>query len=767
MSEKINSDLQDNLVVSGSLDSTTVPHLIVLLGKGKKTGKLKVSSFHELSIYFDQGVPFYAAGGGEDTKIGKILLNRGKITEYQFNKVIEEIKNDPNKRIGELLVSMGIISPHELNEYLELQIKEKILNSFLYTDGEYEFSSFEEPPKQIYYCKINSGELIYEGFKRYIDGSAIDFSNFDFEVSHDINTEASSLGLGPKELRVVQLISNEKSIQQIEQSGVMSKEEILRLVLLLNLYYLLRIEKISVIDYLRKSFNIEAQEVLKSESEFIDVDGNTLNDERPEENVLTLDDEYLDENEELNEEEIVEQLEEVEISIEDAGDEEELIEFDSDNEQVEDNSSEVVLETDLKNSTAGISSSEQEIYHESSEELDPTEVIDINENLTTPLEVEDSDDAETIEQIVLDESTEESINIPTSNDSEETTPLEVEDFDDAETIEQIVLDESTEETIDIPSANDSEEITNTGKFVIDNDFFDKLDSTLNSKSELKETEDLDDISESDSKSDENLNIDEEPPLQNEANRQDSEFEDIKEFFEYIVKEEDYYKILDVKDDSTSDEIRASYFKLIKQFHPDANPDFPDDIKAKAEQIFTKVTNAYEILYDEEKRKEYELSSELDDIKNRANSIYEAEVVYNEGELYLRQRNYEQAEKSFSRAIELNPDESAYLGIYAWTKFLASTDKTSIAEEIRKQLENAISIDEGIAENYYYLGSVFKYIDNNYKAKANFEKAVELDRNYIEAKRELRLLENRKNQKKEKKSKQGKGNSKFWSSLFKK
>ena len=180
-----------------------------------------------------------------------------------------------------------------------------------------------------------------------------------------------------------------------------------------------------------------------------------------------------------------------------------------------------------------------------------------------------------------------------------------------------------------------------------------------------------------------------------------------------------------------------------------------------------MTKAYEILLDEQKRLEYDERDELNKLKDKANSIYEAELIYTEGEMLLRQRNYKEAEKKFFSAIEMNPDESAYIGTYAWAKYLAAADKERVLEDVKKELNKAIEMDPGFEQNYYFLGSIYKFSENFARAEKNFKKAVEIDPNYIEAKRELRLIQNRKNQKDKPRESDKKIEKKFWSGLFKK
>ena len=70
-------------------------------------------------------------------------------------------------------------------------------------------------------------------------------------------------------------------------------------------------------------------------------------------------------------------------------------------------------------------------------------------------------------------------------------------------------------------------------------------------------------------------------------------------------EKDYYKVLGVSKDASADQIKKSYRSLAKQFHPDANAN-----NAAAEAKFKEVGEAYEVLSDDKKRKEYDEARSL-------------------------------------------------------------------------------------------------------------------------------------------------------------
>jgi molecular chaperone DnaJ len=67
----------------------------------------------------------------------------------------------------------------------------------------------------------------------------------------------------------------------------------------------------------------------------------------------------------------------------------------------------------------------------------------------------------------------------------------------------------------------------------------------------------------------------------------------------MAEKRDFYEVLGVSKTASKDEIKSAYRKLAKQYHPDLNhsPDAP--------KKFEEIQEAYDVLYDDNKRKQYD------------------------------------------------------------------------------------------------------------------------------------------------------------------
>ena len=77
-----------------------------------------------------------------------------------------------------------------------------------------------------------------------------------------------------------------------------------------------------------------------------------------------------------------------------------------------------------------------------------------------------------------------------------------------------------------------------------------------------------------------------------------------------MKHRNYYEILEVSEKATFNQIKRAYYSLSKKYHPDINP--------KTANLFRNINEAYQVLSDPEKRKEYDQSLLVDNTEETSN-----------------------------------------------------------------------------------------------------------------------------------------------------
>ena len=770
----------------GNLGSTFYPELLLDIYHKRRSGILSLSSSTNLRIYFTNGAPVFAEGGDIDTAIGRILLDRGRIDQETYEKAVE-MSSEKKLKFGEILFEMGITSPHELNSFLELQIEEKILNGFYYLNGNYEFVSGSDFADRIVSYRIDLPKIICEGVKRYIDAEIIEAKDPFIEISPELKREINNLGLKPKELRFVQLLKNKASVKLTLKTANLEKKDALKVLYFLALLRLLSISDISIDEIGRMSMekHIKEKELLpdggrseglelneegfftiekgpaatpedhpvKTEEESPPVDNNIFSGTHDAETGASPESPEEREDQEYHLPDKSEKQNEWEHGVQEAGFIDGTHEKDPDEIEIESDYFSQLFEEKTKNEIHDEDpikpepeSRNDDFHFNTAEDEDNKDMaiefsedtpgINTDEKYISPEpERDDSlrhmglggEKTETADELRHENShTENNMNAPEDFEAGKTEQDYSQSYD-----ERIELELEAENIDSDPESNQRQGFKETGH-------------AAEEEAALPVNE---------------LIISQELP----GTQQSEEFAKMVNEFHEAIEKKDYYELLGVGTDGSSEEIKNAYYSLVKRYHPDVNPNAEQAVREKAEEIFTEITAAYETLKEPDKRGQYDSREELAELKSNAKYIYEAEIAFKKGVTLLVQRDYVEAEKKIAESLNINPDEAAYIGTHAWTMFLAADDKSKVLDEARKSLEKAIAINDKIPENYYYLGSIYKYNQDLKKAENYYNKALELDPGYIEAKREIRLINTRKidnmNQRNMEK--------RFWSSLFKK
>jgi CheY-like chemotaxis protein len=153
--------------------------ILVELASDKETGVLEIHAEDvRTNVTFHRGRPVFAEGGGLVQTLGRLLLRRGEIHEDQYVRVIERmtervIRNE-SVRMGEVLVELGILTPAEVYEALERQIRERIVACFQWESFQFEYRPQVEVSSEVASFRPPAVEaLLLEGIKGFYDSERV------------------------------------------------------------------------------------------------------------------------------------------------------------------------------------------------------------------------------------------------------------------------------------------------------------------------------------------------------------------------------------------------------------------------------------------------------------------------------------------------------------------------------------------------------------------------------------------------------------------
>ena len=235
----VNSSRQKEYDERGELKNKSYAALLMSLMNQKRTGVLNIDSQLKLRIYFLEGSPVFVDGGDNKTRLGSIAFAERKIKQEDYQRVLEKV-TQTKKKIGEVLIEMGLISPHELDWLLEFQVKEKLIRGFECTTGTYSFKSRTDFVDSILIYKVNPLQVIYEGIKRFADPIDIEREIFPKEKMVVVASEPElleklkSIGFSPREYRFLQHLNRLNTINDIFSINLLSRGDMLKLLCFLN-----------------------------------------------------------------------------------------------------------------------------------------------------------------------------------------------------------------------------------------------------------------------------------------------------------------------------------------------------------------------------------------------------------------------------------------------------------------------------------------------------------------------------------------------------
>ena len=129
---------------------------------------------------------------------------------------------------------------------------------------------------------------------------------------------------------------------------------------------------------------------------------------------------------------------------------------------------------------------------------------------------------------------------------------------------------------------------------------------------------------------------------------------------------------------------------------------------------------------------------------KQNKVEAAKIAFHKGNVMLNKRGYKQAEEFFREATRENDSVARYWQSLGWAVFnnAGARDEDARLEEARRCYEKALEIDEEDGVTHYNVGLYWKARRKHSRSRRAMEKALAHKPDFVEAKREIRLMKMR-------------------------
>ncbi len=219
--------------MNGSLAEGLLPAVLRDLYVGRRTGFLHFKREGERrSVYFHRGNIVHADTNVREERLGETLVRQGLLKEADLKRATGFVLRD-KKRLGAVLVELGVLGGDQLEDALAVHVREILLKVLSWSEGDYEFEAKDdggdEPGLAL---RFSTGEIILEAVRRIDDPDVIRYALGDVDrilgLSSDPLLRFQKITLSPGDGYILSRIDGTLSAREVMQVIPMVPEDTLK-----------------------------------------------------------------------------------------------------------------------------------------------------------------------------------------------------------------------------------------------------------------------------------------------------------------------------------------------------------------------------------------------------------------------------------------------------------------------------------------------------------------------------------------------------------
>lgn len=217
-------EIPDGPVLEGKLTRLGLPDILVRLARDGETGILHVTrSSLERTFHIRDGVCVFATSNAIDDGLLAHLLRRGVISLRDREETGKRLLS--NKRVGTILLEMGVIDEGDLRATVREQLSEIVFDTFRWDSGDFRFIPGDLPTIEDISLDRTVEDLVFAGVRRVTSWSRVRDGcggiNARLVLKAEYLAVLDKMSVGAEEWELISLLKQPKSVAEVCRQSVL------------------------------------------------------------------------------------------------------------------------------------------------------------------------------------------------------------------------------------------------------------------------------------------------------------------------------------------------------------------------------------------------------------------------------------------------------------------------------------------------------------------------------------------------------------------
>ena len=226
------------MALRGNLKDFSLPDVFQLVTFSRKSGVLRIKRADgaDGSVWFREGDVFFAQSNWHAELLGERLVRAQRITPQALDRALSLRAEEPadGRRLGQILVAEGYITPDVLEAFVSEQIQETIFDLMRWDEGDFDFEATPEIAEEDIGLAVSIENVVMEGSRRLEEWTRIRKKIPSMDVVFKMATAPGEgtfeISLKPTEWNLLLLVDGTRSVAELAYATNRTDFEVARII---------------------------------------------------------------------------------------------------------------------------------------------------------------------------------------------------------------------------------------------------------------------------------------------------------------------------------------------------------------------------------------------------------------------------------------------------------------------------------------------------------------------------------------------------------